>query len=123
MGWFYNSLSGETAEESGIAALPYETGLLGWHEYPTQAALLAAVKAHPGWPQPTTNPVAGLGQAAEGAASSTAGNLLGLPKFTSAEWRSYAIRALKIVLGIALVITGVVQLTHVSLPKAVPVPV
>lgn len=59
MTWFYNSHSGEIENESPPAPLYFvlEAELhagTGWHAYPTQAEVLAAVAANH-WPAPTTN--------------------------------------------------------------------
>jgi hypothetical protein len=53
-------------------------------------------------------------------------SLLGLPHWSTAQLRGYAIRAVKIVVGIALIILGVAHLrapASNSVPKVVPIPV
>jgi len=106
MPWFYNSHSGESAEESGPAALAYEAALhlgIGWHEYATQADMLAAIKAN-SWPPPT-GVLGGLGNvtaaAASGATSGLSSAVLG-PLFQSNLW----IRAVEIVAGLILLGIG-----------------
>jgi hypothetical protein len=116
MPWFYNSHSGEAAEESGPAAVAYEAALhlgIGWHEYTTQQDMLAAIQAN-GWPAPTgvAGGVANLGtQAASGAASGI-GNALGLPSVNGAALRPLMVRVMKVIAGLLLVAVGVVQLAH-----------
>lgn len=85
--------------------------------FPSQAAAQAQADAYNNEVN-TTSPTSQLAQTG-------AGSILGqlLPGWSSGTWRAYALRALKIVLGVVLIISGVSQLTNVHLPKAVPVPV
>jgi hypothetical protein len=56
MPFFYNSSSGSTVEEAGVLGFlgTLQTNFgIGWHEYASYDDVLAAVKAHPGWPAPT----------------------------------------------------------------------
>jgi len=114
MPWFYNSHSGDAASESGVAALAYEAALhtgTGWHEYPTQAAMLAAIKAN-GWPAPT-GVLGGLGNAGKGAAGA-AGNAVTGGITDLLTQRTLWVRIVKVVLGLGLVVIGIIQLAGPS---------
>jgi hypothetical protein len=117
--WWIVSTSATSTAKDFVqeAAAPPANAVAG--PYPSQAAAEAALPGVEAAPN-TTLP----GYVASNAAG-LAGNLLGLPHFTSAALRQYALRALKIVGGLILVIVGLAQLTHAQqlLPKAVPVPV
>lgn len=81
MPWFYDSRTGAYAEEAGVlgwlSVLQSKFGL-GWHEYPTQSAMLAAIRKNH-WPAPNNHPSNPVGKTVVGGAeSSAAGNLLGL---------------------------------------------
>jgi hypothetical protein len=114
MPWFYNSHSGDAAQESGPAALSYEALLhagIGWHEYATQAQMLAAVKAN-GWPAPTgvLGGLSNVGSEAGKAAAKTAvGGLTGQLKVSGIT--SYFFRGLRILFGGILIIIGVSKFT------------
>jgi hypothetical protein len=131
MAVFYNDHSGayHTANQSlnPVAEadfLVYE-GVLhtgtGWHEYSSVAEMNAAVKAHPGWPAPTSNLAKATGQAAQQAASAAGNavtNSLGLPKFSNL--RDFTVRAVKVVVGALLIVIGVNSLLKsqgVDVPK------
>ena len=135
MAVFYNDHSGayHTANQSinPVAEadfLAYEALLhtgIGWHEFASVAAMDAAVAAHSGWPKPTSNPVTAVGQAgsqAVNAATGAAANALGLPTFSNT--RDFVVRAMKVIIGAALIIIGVSSLMKsegVDVPKVVPV--
>ena len=110
MPWFYNNHSGDAASESGAAALPYyallHTGI-GWHEYATQAAMLAAIQANH-WPAPT-GVAGGLGNVGSQAATAAASGLTGQLKVTGVA--AWFFRGLKIVFGGILMIIGISKLT------------
>lgn len=109
--WFYNKISGKVAYAPG----PFGYGLfthlpLGWYGFKTQADLDSAVKIE-GWPAPTTNPVKGATNTLTGGAG-VAGDILGLPTFKNT--RGLAVRVLKVIAGLVLIIVGFVQLTHAT---------
>lgn len=72
MPWFYDSRTGAYAEEAGILGflsnLQAKFGL-GWHQYASQADMLAAIKAN-GWPAPNNNPSNPIGKTVVGSAES-----------------------------------------------------
>jgi hypothetical protein len=117
--FFYNSHSGEEFQESGalgdLQSIEDHLGL-GWHEYATQADVLAAVKAN-GWPAPTTSATTGLGNDASGAAkdvtSGATSALTGLfPQFTNT--RDFTSRAIRVVAGLMLLGIGLNMLVKES---------
>lgn len=63
MSWYYNDISGEEhhatnpIDNAAYASLTHAG--IHWHEYATEAALLASVKAHH-WKTPTKNPLHGI---------------------------------------------------------------
>lgn len=124
MPWFYNSYSGELANESGVAALAYEAALhtgTGWHELNISGsatfaqAAAEALKEVPGGATPTGSQSQGLSQAipnvAGAAASGISQSILG-PLFQANIW----IRVGEVVLGLVILAVGLARITH-----AVPV--
>jgi hypothetical protein len=136
--WYYNTVSGELANESGIAALPYETGFEGWHTLKipgsdtyTQAAA-DAKKEFPSGSAPTGGQVQGLKQVPGGAAKAAANAIPGLGSgiqsvtdflkgLTAANlW----IRVAKVAVGGALVLIGLAHITGAdSIVRKLPVPI
>lgn len=124
MAWFYNSYSGELTHADGIDALAYEAAIhtgTGWHELKiadnaTEAQAAAeAQKEVPGGKTPTTSITQGLKNAPGGVANlltNGAGNLLGLPQLHNL--RDLMVRSAKVVIGAALIIIGVAQLSGAS---------
>lgn len=128
MAWFYNTVSGELTSASGVTALPYDLQILGWHELKIPAsdseaqAAAAAQAEYPGSKTPTTSLSKGLGQGAGTIGATAAGDVLGLPTLTNT--RDFASRAVRVVIGIGLVIVGlniIGKSAGVSLPKVIPV--
>lgn len=131
MPWFFNTVSGELANESGVAALAYEIGL-SWHKLKipgsdTMAQATAdAAKEFPASPAATGSQAKGLANVPAGAASVATGGT-----FTSVQnalagfydvltnhhmWASLG----WLLLGVALMIVGVLLWIH---PAAIPVPI
>jgi hypothetical protein len=122
MPWFYNSRTGAFAEEAGalgfLSVLGSKLGL-GWHEYPTEQAMDAAI-AQNHWPPPTTNPANPIGKTAVGSVEAGAptafrlvfGNTTGLLG-----------RILKVGVGLVLIIAGALKITGAgkTLEQVLPV--
>lgn len=137
MPWFYNTVSGELANESGVAALAYEIGL-GWHQLKipgsdsyTQAAA-DAKKEFPSGSAPTGGQVQGLKQVPGGAATA-AGNAIpgvgsGIQSVTDflkgLTQQSLWVRVAKVAVGGVLVLIGLAHLTGAdSVVRKLPIPV
>jgi hypothetical protein len=114
MPWFYNSISGELANESGAAQLAYQAALhtgTGWHELNISGsasfaqAAAEALKEVPGGATPTGSAVQGLqnvpGSVAGAAASSISSSILG-PLFQSNIW----LRVAEVLIGVVLIGIG-----------------
>ena len=126
MPWYYDSRTGAAAEEAGVlgilSTLQTKFGL-GWHEYATQADMLAAIKQN-GWPAPNynstvSNPVGKtVVGAAESAASGGAGTsggtacLISLPVVGCVLTKTQA-RAL--IAGILIGVSGIVGIVGLAL--------
>jgi hypothetical protein len=124
--WLVNGVTGTVWHvTNGPEAVGLEAA--GWKAFPTQADAeqYASENIFERLGGEVGGPAASAGSAALGAAKSAAGGILGdlLPHFTSQEWRDFAIRAFKIVAGLALIIVGLVHLAGPHLPNVVPVPV
>jgi len=115
MPWFYNSYSGELANESGPAALAYYAALhtgTGWHELNIPGtdsfaqAAAAAVREVPGGTTPTSSQAQALGNLPGAAAGAVTGSIsssvLG-PLFQKNIW----LRAGEVVAGVVLVAIAV----------------
>lgn len=131
MTWFYNSYSGEIENESPPSAIYFalEAELhlgTGWHDYPTQAAVLAAVKAN-GWPAPTTNLGKNLSNdASQGAkkAASAATSAIGAGwNLTLGNTSGLLVRILKVGVGLVLLIAGALKISGAgkTLQQVVPI--
>jgi hypothetical protein len=118
MPWFYDSRTGSAAEEAGALGFLSNLGSklgLGWHQYATQADMLAAIKAN-NWPAPNYNStvanpvgktVVGSVQAATGAtAASTTSCLITLPVLGGCILTKTNVRAMAA--GAGLVLFGAV---------------
>jgi hypothetical protein len=107
--WLVSILTGAVSHvTNGIEADAMEASGQ-WKAFPTQAAAqaYAAENVAARYAGYVESPVT----SAAGAAGSALSSAL-LPHFTSGQWRAYALRGLKIAVGIILVIVGLVQLTH-----------
>jgi len=118
MPWFYDTVSGELANESGLSALPYEIGG-GWHQLKIAGsatwaqAAADAQKEFPSGATPTGGQVQGLEQEPAGAAAAATGGsfssiqnaLSGFyDKLTDGKmWRSLG----WLLLGIVIMLLGV----------------
>jgi hypothetical protein len=125
--WYVNADSAELAYEPGVLGRieGFVNQAVGWYGFSTEADAAAALKTMTGktattsLKQATSNE---LGQTGSDVLSGATG-LLGLPHLTSAQWRAYLLRGLKVAIGLVLIVVGLTQLTGARLPKAVPVPV
>lgn len=117
--WYYNTESGELTRGNNLENLGNNLlGGLGWHELDipgsdTEAQAAAAAQAEfPGGKTPTTSLATG---AANEVQNETGISVSGVAGFLNALGsRNLWLRILKGVAGLALIITGVVQLTHVQ---------
>lgn len=118
-GWYYDSLDGMVVHQNLAESLA--NALFSYYHgpYPTEAAAIA----HRGVSGPPGSTNESAGQQIAAATGNAAGGLLGLPSFGSAGWRSYGLRALKIVTGVILIIVGLVQLTHAQQIVAAAAPI
>jgi hypothetical protein len=121
MAWFYNKLSGELTSASGVDELPYLAAIHlpgDWYELKIPAsdtaaqAAAAAVAEHPGGTAPTTSLVKGLTNIPPAAVSAAGQDILGLPSLSNT--RDLAVRVVKVVIGAAMIIIGLAQLSGAS---------
>jgi hypothetical protein len=114
-GWYYDSADGDVVHQNLAESLANVLGPYFHGPYATEAEAIAhkGVAGAPGVPNE------GVSQQLGTAVSSGLGGLL--PKFTSQQWREFAIRGLKVIGGLVLIVVGLAQLVRV--PKVVPLPV
>jgi hypothetical protein len=107
--WFYNTATGLTIHGSiaanSVAWFDSVNGhLAGWHEYDTRAAMLADIKAHPGWAQ-TVGGVGGeVGNLGKKPIEAALGSV-------TQGWELWILRIGEILLGVVLIGVGVAKLT------------
>ena len=124
--WYYNAanlLEGKIVTAASQPQVNNASNIVAvTGPYASSSAAQAKLASMAGQTAPSNLQAAGE---AAGLGAGFLGNLLGLPHFTSAELRAFALRGLKIITGLVLIIVGLAQLTHLqqNLPKAVPVPV
>lgn len=125
MPWFYNSRTGAYAEEAGVlgwlSVLGSKLGL-GWHEYPTEQAMYAAVAANH-WPQPTTHPSNPAGKIAVGSAEAAAKGVPTAFHLVFGNTGGLLGRALKVIVGLVLMLAGALKLSGTSRTLADVLPV
>jgi hypothetical protein len=121
MAWFYNNYSGEVniasqslnpfEEASFLANEARLHSGAGWHEYPDQQAMLAAI-AENHWPEPNTgSPATVATGTASTAAKKAASSVLGGWNLIFGNTTGLAGRILKVVFGGVLVILGLARLS------------
>lgn len=120
-GWYYNSLTGSVVDEPPLVGIP-QSWFPDWHgPFPTKAAALTYASqqaaagtgaAATGIPGNIANEATGAAQAAtSGLSSGLAQGLRALlPQGT--QLRAFMVRVLKVVVGLALVVVGVIQLVQ-----------
>jgi hypothetical protein len=117
--WFYNSYSGELTSATGLDALAYQAAIhtgTGWHELhiPASAteaqAAAEAVREVPGGTRPITSLEQGLANEPAAAAKSAAG-ALGSWSIGGISGTNLVSRALKIIIGGALLLIGLAHMT------------
>lgn len=133
MPWFFNTISGELANEAGVAALPYEIGP-SWHSLKipatdtfTQAAA-DAKKEFPNSPPATGGLAPGLGQVPAGAvAAATGASYSGIANaasgfITGIESGNFWLRIGEGLLGILLIAVSLAKLSGADnvISKAIP---
>lgn len=123
-GWYYDSLDGMVVHQNLAESLANAIFTYYHGPYPTEQAAIA----HKGVAGPPGQTNESLATQVGNATGNTAANLFGLPHWSPKQLREFALRGLKVVIGLALVIIGVVQLTHAdrlittaaTVAKAVP---
>lgn len=123
MPWFYNSLSGELANESGFSALAYEAAIhsgTGWHELHISGsasfaqAAAEAKKEVPGGASPTGSFLGGLGNTGSGI-TNTAGNLTGINAvgdfFSRLTEKGIWVRVGEVLAGVLILYVGLKAVT------------
>lgn len=122
MPWFYDSRTGAFAEEAGVlgfaSTLQSHLGL-GWHQYPTQAAMLAAIQANH-WPPPNNHPSNPVGKTVVGSVESAVPATFSL---VFGNTSGLLVRVLKVGVGLVLLIAGALKISGAgkTLQQVVPI--
>jgi hypothetical protein len=115
-GWYYDSLDGMVVHQNLAESLA--NALFDYYHGPYKTEALAL--AHKGVSGPPASTNESLGQQL----GTATGSVLGLPQLSNL--RDLMIRVIKVVIGAAMIIVGIAQLSGASkiaasLPKVVPV--